>query len=83
MSKAYDSVNLDLLKLALERIQIPFQLCNIIINLLTNRTNRVITNLGLTKSYDVNNGIDQGETITPLLWRIYYDPLINKISTSH
>ena len=67
MSKAYDSVNLDLLKLALERIQIPFQLCNIIINLLTNRTNRVITNLGLTESYDINNGIDQGETITPLL----------------
>ena len=83
ISKAYDSVNLNLLKLALERIQIPSQVCNIITNLLTNRTNRVITNLGLTKSYDVNNGIDQGETITPLLWRIYYDPLINKISTSH
>ena len=81
MSKAYDSVNLDLLKLALERIQIPSQLCNIITNLLTNRTNRVITNLGLTEPYNINNSIDQGETITPLLWRIYYDPLINKIST--
>src|SRR5205807_8145769 len=52
-------------------------------NLLSDRSNRVITNFGLTESYDVNNGIDQGETITPLLWRIYYDPLINKISTSH
>ena len=67
MSKAYDSVNLDLLKLALERIQILSQLCNIITNLLTNRTNRVITNLDLTKPYNINNGIDQGETITPLL----------------
>ena len=67
MSKAYDSVNLDLLKLALERIQIPFQLNNIITNLLTNQTNRVITNIGLTELYNVNNGIDQGETITPLL----------------
>ena len=67
MSKAYDSVNLDLLKLALECIQIPFQLNNIITNLLTNRTNRVITNIGLTELYNVNNGIDQGETITPLL----------------
>src|SRR6185437_447746 len=27
----------------------------------------------------VQNGIDQGETITPLLWRIYYDPLISYI----
>jgi len=67
MSKAYDSINLDLLKLALECIQIPSQLCNIITNLLTNRTNRVITNLGLTKPYNINNGIDQGETITSLL----------------
>ena len=58
MSKAYDSVNLDLLKLALKCIQIPSQLCNIINNLLTNRTNRVITNLGLTELYNVNNSID-------------------------
>jgi len=65
MSKAYNLVNLDLLKLALEHIQIPSQLCNIITNLLTNYTNRVITNLGLTEPYNINNGIDQGETITP------------------
>ena len=58
MSKAYNSVNLDLLKLALKHIQIPSQLCNIITNLLTNHTNRVITNLGLTEPYNVNNGID-------------------------
>src|SRR6185295_6756363 len=37
-------------------------------------------NLGLTNSYTVKNGIDQGETITPLFWRIYYDPLISKIA---
>ena len=67
MSKAYDLVNLDLLKLALKCIQILSQLCNIITNLLTNCTNRVITNLGLTEPYNVNNSIDQGETITPLL----------------
>ena len=67
MSKAYDSVNSDLLKLALERIQFPPQLCNIITNLLTNCTNRVITNLDLTKLYNVNNDIDQEETITLLL----------------
>ena len=58
MSKAYDSVNLDLLKLALERILIPSQLCNIITNLLTNYTNRIIINLDLTKPYNINNSID-------------------------
>ena len=67
MNKAYNSVNLNLLKLALEYIQILSQVCNIITNLLTNRTNRVITNLGLTELYNVNNSIDQEETITLLL----------------
>jgi hypothetical protein len=38
--------------------------------------------LGFTLSYSVNNGIDQEETITPLLWRIYYDPLISYIHTN-
>src|SRR5260364_379411 len=60
----------------------PSQLINIIINLLTDQSNRVITNFGLTKSYEVQDGIDQGETITPLLWRLYY-PLISKISNTY
>jgi hypothetical protein len=81
MSKAYDSVNFDLFHKSLHRIQMPKTLINILSNLLSDRTNRVITNLGLTNSYSVKNGIDQGETITPLFWRIYYDPLITHIST--
>ena len=60
----------------------PQQLINILLNILSNRTNRVITNLGLTNFYSVKNGIDQGETITPLFWRIYYDPLISYISSN-
>ena len=80
MSKAYNSVNFDLFKLALQRIQFPEPLINILSNLLLDRTNKVITNFGLTNSYQVQNGIDQGETITPFFWYIYYDPLISKIS---
>ena len=67
MSKAYDSVNIHLLIKALQRLNMPDTLVNIITNLLHNRTNQIITNLGLTPSYEVQDGIDQGETITPLL----------------
>ena len=81
MSKAYDSVNFELFQKSLLRLQMPQQLINILSNLLFNRTNRVITNLGLTNFYSVKNGIDQGKTITSLFWRIYYDPLITHIST--
>ena len=34
-------------------------------------------------TFSVKNGIDQGETITPLLWRIYYDPLITQIAKTY
>ena len=80
MSKAYDSVNFSLFQKSLQRISMPQQLISILTNLLSDRLNRVITNFGLTNYYVVQNGIDQGETITPLFWRIYYDPLISKIS---
>ena len=67
ISKAYDSISIDLLKKALERIKIPNGIVNIIVNTLTGRENAVITNLGKTKRYRVEDGIDQGEPMAPLL----------------
>src|SRR5438132_1371351 len=83
MSKAYDSINIHLLQKALERIQLPSQLTQIILDLLLDRSNKIITNFGLTQPYNVKNGIDQGEMITPLLWQIYYDPLITQIAKTY
>ena len=83
MSKAFDSVHIPTLTKALNRIQIPKSITNLLNFLLFNRTNQVITDYGLTKSYTVNDGIDQGETFSPLLWKIYYDPLISRIHNEH
>ncbi|KAG9296175.1 hypothetical protein G9A89_014767 [Geosiphon pyriformis] len=41
--------------------------------------NRVITDFGLTNGYQVHNGLDQGEVFSPLLWRIFYDPLLCEV----
>src|ERR1041384_1890285 len=79
MSKAYDSVNFDLFKHSLLHLSLPTPIINILSNLLIDQQNEVITNFGLTSPYQVLNSIDQGETITPLLWQIYYDPLITHI----
>ena len=83
MSKAFDSIHIPMLTKALERIRIPQPIINLLTYILTHRNNRIITTLGLTPSYAVEDGIDQGETISPLLWRIYYDPLITRIYTEH
>ena len=79
MSKAYDRVNRKHLWMAMRRIKLPDKFISIIENSLKNRFNRVITDVGLTQEYRMENGIDQGEIMSPLLWIIYYDPLFTKI----
>ncbi|CAB4430549.1 unnamed protein product [Rhizophagus irregularis] len=76
ISKAFDSVDLSMLKFALQRLRLPNNAIQFILLLFMARSNRVITAHGLTPSYRVRIGIDQGEVISPLLWVIYIDPLL-------
>lgn len=75
LSKAYDRVNLSLLKLVLERLHFPSTITFLLISLFSNRKNNVILPSGLSTDYDVLQSIDQGEVISPILWIIYYDPM--------
>src|ERR1044071_4805340 len=79
MSKAYDRVNICMLQHAMNRIKLPPLFIRFITNLFTNRSNRIFTPFSLTDPYDILVGIDQGEVICPLLWCIYYDPLLSFI----
>ncbi|GBC48273.2 RNA-directed DNA polymerase from mobile element jockey-like [Rhizophagus irregularis DAOM 181602=DAOM 197198] len=80
ISKAFDSIDLNMLKLALIRLHIPPLLIKFIINLFTRRNNKIITHYGDTSGYRVRIGIDQGEIISPLLWVIYLDPLLTTLN---
>src|ERR1043165_6196891 len=82
MSTAYDRVNICMLQHAMNRIKLPPLFIHFITNLFTNRSNRVFTPFGLTDPYNILVGIDQGEVICPLLWYIYYDPLLSFIQNS-
>ncbi|GBB87066.1 hypothetical protein RclHR1_13520008 [Rhizophagus clarus] len=79
LGKAYDRVNIFMLEKAMKRIKIPSNFIKTISNLFQNWQNQVITAYGLTDPYDVLIGIDQGEIISPLLWCIYYNPLLCEI----
>src|SRR6266498_5520406 len=76
MRKAYDSVSIDSLKLALTRIDLPTPFVNWIANLFSGRKMAIITHFGLSKYFTGNDGINQGDAISPLLWRIFYDPML-------
>ena len=63
----------------LRRIKILENIINFIIFLFNKRQIRIITSFGLTEPFIGEDGIDQGETISLLLWRIFYDPLLCQI----
>ena len=78
-AKAFDTVNLEMLSKAMKRIKIPNKAITLIIDLFKDRQLSIILADGLTNPITAGDGLDQGETISPLLWRIFYDPLMCKI----
>src|SRR5436305_14349149 len=79
MVKAFDSIGLVLLDKTMKRIKIPKIMREFIIDLFNNRQIRVITKFGLSDAFTGKDGIDQRETISFLLWRIFYDLLLCRI----
>ena len=67
ISKAFDSIDTNMLKLAMERLKIPSGFINLTLELFTNRYNSIITAYGSSDYYKMHIGIDQGEVISPLL----------------
>src|SRR5437868_8202273 len=47
--------------------------------LFNKRQTRIITAIGLTEPITAGDGIEQGEVISPLVWRIFYDPLLTRV----
>ena len=62
------------------RLKIPSDFIQITQNILTNHSCQVIIPHRPTDSISILDGIPQGETISPLWWTIFYDPLLNKLS---
>jgi hypothetical protein len=83
ISKAFDSMDPNMLRLAMERLKIPSRFINLTLELFTGRWNTVITAYGPSAPYKVNIGIDQGEVISPLLWVIYIDPLLTALNNEN
>src|SRR6185436_5806206 len=68
-----------LLQMALRRIGMPPDLIELIMNLYTSCSAQVITFYGKTDTFPLTTGIPQGDALSPLLWRIFYDPLLTRI----
>jgi hypothetical protein len=40
----------------------------------------IITEFSTSSAFTANSGIDQGEVVLPLIWQIFYDPLLARIN---
>ena len=67
MKKAFDSVSLEIMKKALERIKVPDSIIKFLLNLYNKRKIRVITEYSLTKEFEAEDRLDQGEVVLPLI----------------
>src|SRR5260363_364187 len=79
IKKAFDSVPLESIRQACTRIKIPQEVTNFLLEIYGGRRVRVITKFGLSEGFEAEDGIDQGEVISPLVWRMIYDPLLCRI----
>jgi hypothetical protein len=80
--KAFDSVGSEALEAAMKRIDLPTTTRSLILEMRKNRRADIITEHGLTDIYEIKDGLDQGDPMSPLLWKILYDPLISKVNNS-
>jgi len=64
---------------ALRKLKLPEGFINFITNLFTKHSNQIFTPFRLTNQYNALVEIDQREVIYPLLWYIYYNPLLSYI----
>ena len=79
MKKAFDSVSMVALRKAFERLRFSTKLTDFIIHLYERRRFSIITEYGNTEFFEAEDGIDQGEVLSPLVWRIFYNPLLCKV----
>ena len=81
-SKAFDRVNF----IKLFRKLIDKKMCPLVIRLLlnsyTNQKLNVRWNVTLSESFGVSNGVRQGGILSPILFGIYMDELLNRLKSS-
>ena len=75
VAEAYDSVPFDSIFQSLTRIKIPNSFTHQVRKLL-NRTIRVVTPIGITRTIKVDRGLPQGDPMSPIPWNIFYDALL-------
>ena len=82
MTKAFDVVRFDTLFKALNKLDLCHLICRMLVNLYMSTKYFVLWNNYLSEGFNITNGVKQGGVLSPLLFSIYCNPLIDLINNS-
>lgn len=81
IKKAFDSVPSVAIIASLARVGVPDPIIKLLSDVYSKRQASVATAFGLTESFPIRRGIEQGGTESPLLWILFMDALLRKLES--
>lgn len=79
IKKAYDSVHPLSIMNSLRFLNFDEKYWNILSSTFVGRKMRVLTQTGSTEFFHPLTGLEQGDPSSPILWNIFYEPLLQKL----
>ncbi|KAG9289399.1 hypothetical protein G9A89_007960 [Geosiphon pyriformis] len=76
-------INAKPIEAALKKIKMNNRFTEVFCLMYNNRSNRIITKFGLSDKYQVQDRLDQEKTSLPIMWRIFYDPLMCEVKQAN
>lgn len=77
--KAYDSVHPMSIMSSLRQLNFDKNYWDVLKSTFNNRKMRVLTQAGSTEFFHPTTGLEQGDPSSPILWNIFYEPLLQKL----
>jgi len=82
LSGAFDTVSHNLLWTKLDRLGLSYKFINFIKQIYKHAAAKVRTNESESEFFNIEKGVLQGETLSPMLWNIFLDGIVEELNNN-